>query len=117
MATHAQGRRAADQRARPALRAGGAEALRILADRVFHVHLKDIIRGASREENVLPRLGLGMVDFPRVFSILEEAAFDGVYSFEVETFHGATEATSIEPYQADLMASIEYVRSIGQFPA
>jgi L-ribulose-5-phosphate 3-epimerase len=97
--------------------AGGAEALRMLADRVFHVHLKDIVRGATPAEHVLPRLGLGMVDFPRVFSILTAAGFQGVYSFEVEAFHGATEATSIEPYQADLLASIEYVRSLGQFPA
>lgn len=95
--------------------AGGVEALRALADRVFHVHLKDIIRGATREQNVLPRLGSGLVDFPRVFETLQEAGFAGLCSFEVETFHGATEASSIEPYQEDLLASIEYLRSRGLF--
>ncbi|HCU34906.1 MAG TPA: hypothetical protein DGT21_05445 [Armatimonadetes bacterium] len=96
--------------------AGGAEALRMLADHVFHVHLKDITRGATRAENVLPRLGTGMVDFPSVFAILDSAGFAGAYSLEVETFHGTTEAATIEPYQADVLASIEYLQSIGQFP-
>ncbi|MEW6357191.1 MAG: sugar phosphate isomerase/epimerase family protein [Planctomycetota bacterium] len=93
---------------------GAAEALESLAGHVFHVHLKDIVRGKTRKENVLPRLGTGEVDFRRVFDILHAANFYGPFSFEVETFHGATKSDDIAPYHEDLLASIEYIRSIGE---
>ncbi len=96
--------------------AGGAEALATLADRVFHVHLKDIVRGKTRQEHVLPRLGEGEVDFRKVFEILHAVGFYGPFSFEVETFHGATETDDISEYHADVVASIEYIRSLGEFP-
>jgi len=95
--------------------AGGAEALRRLAPHVFHVHLKDIRRGATRAQNILPRLGTGEVDFPSVFSILHAAEFYGPFSFEVETFHGATTSNDIAAYHEDVLASIDYIRSIGEF--
>lgn len=95
--------------------AGAAKALELLAGHVFHVHLKDIVRGKTRKENVLPRLGTGEVDFRSVFDILHAADFYGPFSFEVETFHGATESSDIAMYHDDLVASIEYIRSIGEF--
>ena len=91
------------------------EALEALVRHISHVHLKDIVRGKTREEHVLPRLGRGEVDFRQVFDILHAAGFYGPFSFEVETFHGATEADDIAAYQADVLASIEYVRSLGEF--
>jgi len=97
--------------------AGAAEALESLAPHVFHVHLKDIVRGKTREENVLPRLGTGEVDFRKVFDILHAVGFYGPFSFEVETFHGATESNDIGLYHEDLLASIEYLRSLGEFEA
>lgn len=96
--------------------ADGAAELEACAQHVFHVHLKDIIRGKTRQEHVLPRLGEGAVDFRKVFDILHSVDFYGPFSFEVETFHGATAAGSdISEYHEDLLASIEHIRSLGEF--
>ena len=98
-----------------ALDAGGAaKELEALAKHVFHVHVKDIVRGRTRAEHVLPRLGEGEVDFRKVFDILHAADFRGPFSFEVETFHRATVSDNIGDYQEDLLASIEYIRSLGE---
>ena len=91
-----------------------ARELKALAKHVFHVHLKDIIRGRTRSEHTLPRLGTGEVDFRCVFDILHEAGFFGPFSFEVETFHGATKSDDIRDYLKDLLASIDYIRSLGE---
>jgi sugar phosphate isomerase/epimerase len=95
--------------------AGAARDLRRLARHVFHVHLKDIRRGKTRNEHVLPRLGTGEVDFRQVFDILHGVNFYGPFSFEVETFHGDTESNDIASYHEDLVASIEYVCGLGEF--
>ena len=92
-----------------------ARELQALAKHVFHVHLKDIIRGKTKAEHKLPRLGLGEVNFRRVFDILHETGFFGPFSFEVETFHGATKSDDIRDYLNDLLASIEHLRSLGEF--
>jgi sugar phosphate isomerase/epimerase len=94
---------------------GYAESLESLAKHVFHVHLKDIIRGKTPRENVLPRLGTGEVNFRKVFDILHAAGFCGPFCFEVETFHGATASDDISAYHADLAASIEHIRALGEF--
>ena len=91
-----------------------ARELEVLARHVFHVHLKDIIRGKTKAAHTLPRLGLGEVNFRRVFDILHAAGFFGPFSFEVETFHGATRSDDIRDYQNDLLASIDYIRSLGE---
>ncbi len=92
-----------------------AHELETLVPYVFHVHLKDIIRGKTKAEHVLCRLGEGEVDFLRVFDILHAANFYGPFSFEVETFHGVTQSEDIGDYHADLLASIEYIKSLGEF--
>ena len=97
--------------------ADGARELDALAKHVLHVHLKDIVRGKTRKEHVLPRLGQGEVDLPKVFQILHAAGFHGPFSFEVETFHGATVSDDISLYHDDLVASIEHLRSLGEFAA
>jgi len=96
-------------------REGAATQLEALADRVFHVHLKDIVRGKTREENVLPPLGTGEVDFRAVFDILHAHDFHGPFSLEVETFHGVHQDDGIEAYQEDVLKSIEYLKSLGEF--
>jgi L-ribulose-5-phosphate 3-epimerase len=58
-----------------------------IADRVAHVHLKDM-RGAKGEWD-FPALGEGHVDFGRVVEILGAAGFEGPYSVEVEFTGGA----------------------------
>jgi L-ribulose-5-phosphate 3-epimerase len=58
-----------------------------IADRVAHVHLKDM-RGGQGEWD-FPALGEGHVDFGRVIEILTGAGFEGPYSVEVEFMGGA----------------------------
>jgi sugar phosphate isomerase/epimerase len=95
--------------------AGGAAELERLAPHVFHVHLKDVIREPNSTKFRMPRLGQGEVDFRRAFDVLHRAGFYGPFSFEVETFHGATESNDIGDYHHDLLASIEYIKSLGEF--
>jgi len=53
-----------------------------IADRVAHVHLKEM-RGEQGEWD-FPAIGEGHVDFGRVIEILRGAGFEGPYSVEVE---------------------------------
>jgi L-ribulose-5-phosphate 3-epimerase len=53
-----------------------------IADRVAHVHLKDM-RGGKGDWD-FPAIGEGHVDFGRVLEILRRAGYDGPYSVEVE---------------------------------
>jgi len=96
--------------------AGGARELERLASHVFHVHLKDVVREPGKPKFRMPRLGQGEVDFRRVFDILHRAGFYGPFSFEVETFHGATNSNDIGDYHKDLVASIDHIKSLGEFP-
>ena len=91
-----------------------AAELAALAEHVRSVHVKDIVPGKTAREHVLPRLGQGVVDFPRVFETLNDAGFAGPFCLEVETFHGATVSDSIADYQKDVLVSIDYLRSIGK---
>jgi sugar phosphate isomerase/epimerase len=95
--------------------AGGARELKTLAKHVFHVHLKDVVRTPGEAKFVMPRLGKGEVDFRKVFDVLHGAGFYGPFSFEVETFHGATASDDIRQYHQDVLASIDYIRSLGEF--
>ena len=64
---------------------GGVRAeddLPAIADRVAHVHLKDM-RGGKGDWD-FPAIGEGHVDFGRVLEILRRAGYDGPYSVEVE---------------------------------
>jgi sugar phosphate isomerase/epimerase len=94
---------------------GALRELEAVVAHVSHVHLKDFVRGETRETNSLPVLGRGVVDFRGVFDILHRAGFDGVFSLEVETFHGVTEGDDIAAYHRDVLDSIECLRSLGEF--
>ena len=63
-------------------RSSAAAELERLADNVFHVHLKDIVRGETSEANVFPALGTGEVDLSDTFGILRAHGFHGPYSLE-----------------------------------
>ncbi len=56
--------------------------LAAIADRVAHVHLKDM-RGGKGEWD-FPALGEGHVDFGRVLDVLSGAGYDGPYAVEIE---------------------------------
>lgn len=92
-----------------------AQDLKALAKHVFHVHLKDVVRSKTDSHFTMPCLGKGEVDFRRVFDILHEAGFYGPFSFEVETFHGVTTSNDIRDYLNDVVASINYLKSLGEF--
>ncbi len=100
--------------------AGAARELQSLAKHVFHVHLKDVVRlpgeeKPGEEKFVNPRLGQGEVDFRKAFDILHGVGFYGPFSFEIETFQSDTTSNDIRAYQQDMEASIEYLRSLGEF--
>ncbi len=90
-----------------------AEELSAMAEHVFHVHLKDIKPGRTKAEHILPPLGEGVVDFPKVFDILHRIGFYGPFGFEIESFHGMTQSGDIRDYRKYVLASLEYISSIG----
>lgn len=53
--------------------------IRLLADRIRHVHIKDKNAG---NQNVL--LGTGLVNFKTVFEALADIGYDGPYTFETQ---------------------------------
>jgi sugar phosphate isomerase/epimerase len=87
--------------------------LRRLAKHIFYVQLKDVVRkGGSQPITTI--LGQGEVDFRSVFAILHDAGFYGPLAFDVETTH-ACQSGDIRESQKDMLASIAYLRSIGEF--
>ena len=92
---------------------GAARQLQAVAKHVFHVHIKDVIRKSGEPRYVIPICGQGEVDFRRVFEILHAADFYGPFSFEVESQHGG--APDVRACQRDLLASMQYFKTIGEF--
>jgi sugar phosphate isomerase/epimerase len=92
-----------------------AAELEAMAPHVLHVHLKDILRGASQAEHRFPPFGQGEVGFRSVFDILHGVGFTGPFSFEVESYYYNEGTDDIGECQKDLLESIEHIRSIGEF--
>ncbi len=71
------------------------EYLREVADRVIHVHIKDIpseqlhLRGRVTGTRVGVAAGEGEIDLPGVVAVLSEAGYDGVLSVECDTLEQA----------------------------
>lgn len=63
-------------------------AVRNLADRIVHVHLKDVIGvpPTCGDTFLFPLLGEGLVDWPAFFAALDEIGYDGFCSVEFESF-------------------------------
>ena len=59
--------------------------VRKVADLVVSVHLKDT-DGGYKSPN-FPPVGQGIVDFPAIFAVLQEAGFGGPYTLEIEGAH------------------------------
>jgi sugar phosphate isomerase/epimerase len=59
-----------------------SEAIRALAPYVLHVHAKDGVRDLAQGRGVEVPLGRGSVDFPDVFSVLEEQQYRGYFTIE-----------------------------------
>jgi sugar phosphate isomerase/epimerase len=81
-----------------------------IADRVAHVHLKDM-RGARGEWD-FPAIGEGHVDFARVLDTLHGAGFDGPYSVEIE-FTGTLPWPPLEQVTAAMRSSRETLAALG----
>jgi sugar phosphate isomerase/epimerase len=81
-----------------------------IADRVGHVHLKDM-RGAPGEWD-FPAVGDGHVDFGGVIEILRGAGFEGPYSVEVE-FTGGVPWPPLDEVNAAMRASREALAEHG----
>jgi sugar phosphate isomerase/epimerase len=61
------------------------DAIRLLAPHVLHVHIKDGVRDAAQGRGLEVALGRGSVDFPEMFSVLEEQQYHGYFTIERET--------------------------------
>jgi inosose dehydratase len=86
-----------------------AEDVKLVADRVFHVHLKDTVGGKG--EWLFCGLGQGRVNFPGIVDVLRKVGFRGPYSLELE---GKRDEDLNRAAQREVIrASIEYLGRIG----
>ena len=83
--------------------------LQKVAPYVASVHLKDTTGGFKTWN--FPALGQGVVDFPRVLSILRNVGFDGPWTMELEGVEG--QQFTAEDACNEVAESVEYMRSIG----
>jgi len=76
---------------------------------VCHIHLKDSRK--KFEDWYFPALGVGSIDFPRMFRILDQVGFYGPFSMELEGIKG--EEDSLELRHRRVLDSLQYLRNIG----
>jgi L-ribulose-5-phosphate 3-epimerase len=84
-----------------------AEAITEMADRILHVHLRDVIRVG---QDASCRLGMGVVPFPRCLRALREQGYAGALTVEhePETFDPTPDCmTSLAQLQGWLAATAE----------
>lgn len=86
-----------------------ADELERVVEHVVSLHLKDT-DGGFRSMN-FPVLGEGVVDFERIFAILDDAGFEGPLTLELEG--PLTSGKGVQERHAAVMASMAYLRSIG----
>lgn len=85
------------------------EELKKVIDYLGAVHLKD--SGGGFKEWHFPTLGEGVVDFPKVFELLDAKGFTGPYTMELEGVRGVE---FDEQGQCDYIAkSVDYLKQIG----
>ncbi len=86
------------------------EELRRVVEFVAAVHLKDTDGGFQSWH--FPALGRGVVDFPAIFAVLDEAGFDGPCTLEIEGLKG--EARTEQMVCERIAESVEYLRRLGR---
>ena len=89
---------------------GDAE-LRKLVPHVAHMHIKDSRKGYF--ENFFPALGDGVIDFRKIFDILDEGGFKGNSSIEIEGPAALGEAATPENIRKALRRSVEHLANAG----
>jgi L-ribulose-5-phosphate 3-epimerase len=91
----------------------GVDAVSQLQQMLPHVgavHLKDT-NGQYRDWH-FPALGRGIVDFPSVFRMLDDAGYTGPYTLEIEGIEG--EEKTADLVKERIAASVEYLRRHGR---
>jgi len=91
-----------------------AEEIKLVADRVFGVHLKDT-RGGKGDWSGFCDLGQGRVNLPAIVAVLDAVGFRGPYCVELEAQAG--EDLNREGCLAKVDRSAAYLRKIGLLPA
>lgn len=91
----------------------GEVALAKVCHLVKHVHLKDSSGNFGQWH--FPALGRGgAVNFLRVYQIMRDCGFKGPYSLEIEGLADEPDL-SLEDYQARIVESVAYLRTLGYF--
>ena len=85
--------------------------LRSIIDFVAALHLKDT-NGGYKTWN-FPAIGRGVVDFNGVFGVLDDAAFAGPCTLEVEGIEGETKTESL--VRQRVADSVAYLHQLGRF--
>ena len=86
------------------------EELKLLGEHIGLVFLRDF-RGETGKWD-FPALGDGIVDFPKLFVMLDEFGFTGPYLLVLEG-HSGTVNASMDRYHEDVVKSISYLKDIG----
>lgn len=86
-----------------------AEDIKLVADRVVQVHLKDTTGGKGEWE--FCTLGEGRVNFPSIIATLSAVGFRGPYSLELEGRRG--EDLNQAQHAERIQRSLDYLRRIG----
>ncbi|MBR2426165.1 MAG: sugar phosphate isomerase/epimerase [Lentisphaeria bacterium] len=80
---------------------------RKLKGMIGHMHLKDF----EPETKTITVLGKGEVDFPAIFSLLEDWGFDGIIGLDLETTR-ACKINTVAAHEEELKLSLEYLESL-----
>ncbi|MBU7004805.1 MAG: sugar phosphate isomerase/epimerase, partial [Theionarchaea archaeon] len=83
------------------------EELERVKDYIASIHLKDTMGGFK--EGHFPIIGRGIVDFPRMFEILNGLGFYGPFTLEIEGISGL----NIEDTHQRVVDSVQYLMAIG----
>ena len=89
------------------------EELQQLTKHLVYIHLKDVQR-KQNSKAITTVLGQGDIDFPKLFGVLHNAGYYGPFGFDLETTR-SIQSHDIRECHKDLLASLEYLKSIGQF--
>lgn len=81
-----------------------AETIRICADRLFDLHLKDIDLGPDGKQGVARILGRGSIDLPAIVRALSDVGYEGCCSIEYET--------NFKDNLVDLAESVGYFKAL-----
>ena len=86
------------------------EEISLLQEHIGLVFLKDF-QGETGKWN-FPALGDGIIDFPKLFEILDKSGFTGPYILQLEG-HTETFNATMDRHQEDVIKSIKYLKDIG----